>query len=67
MPGSGSPPFFIFESFFPHAHTGGDTVVFLDAWKVVDMGDMLSDSADPTRTGDRSPRPMIEKNKFALS
>ena len=32
---------------FPHAHTNGDTVVFMDAWKVVHMGDMFFNGMFP--------------------
>jgi cyclase len=32
---------------FPHAHTDGDTAVFLDAWKVVHMGDMFFNGMFP--------------------
>jgi cyclase len=32
---------------FPHAHTDGDTVVFLDGWKVVHMGDMFFNGMFP--------------------
>ncbi len=32
---------------FPHAHTDGDIVVFLDVWKVVHMGDMFFNGMFP--------------------
>ena len=32
---------------YPHAHTGGDTVVFIDALKVVHMGDMFFNGLFP--------------------
>jgi len=32
---------------FPHAHTDGDIVVFLDGWKVVHMGDMFFNGMFP--------------------
>jgi len=32
---------------FPHAHTDGDIVVFLDRWKVVHMGDMFFNGMFP--------------------
>jgi glyoxylase-like metal-dependent hydrolase (beta-lactamase superfamily II) len=32
---------------FPHAHTDGDTVAFLDGWKVVHMGDMFFNGMFP--------------------
>jgi cyclase len=32
---------------YPHAHTDGDTVVFLDGWKVVHMGDMFFNGMFP--------------------
>jgi len=32
---------------FPHAHTDGDNVVFLDGWKVVHMGDMFFNGIFP--------------------